>query len=230
MLFFNPLLATNFSNMRNIITKRHKSDPKNFNKTSWQKNDPEHLREWISEEFNKKAKSFPWNDQDLVPVLACVHGTDGPIAWKICSNGFSALASLDSGWYGRGIYFTSNACYAIPYFGTKKKPTILIALVIPGNIFPVTENKSSPESLQGKPLTAGYQSHYVHTMKSGDVCIKKLNTNFFDELVIPQETQVLPLFLLSINVESITKQVELWHREVATEERKERNTQKKSSD
>jgi len=59
-------------------------------------------------------------------------------------------------------------------------------------------------------------------MKSGDVCTKKLDANFYDELVIPQETQVLPLFLLSIDPESITKQVQLWHREVVSEERMER--------
>jgi len=120
------------------------------------------------------------------------------------------LASLDEGWYGRGIYFTSSAKYAIPYYGTKKEPAVLIALVIPGSIFPVTEGKSSKTSLQGSSLKAGYGSHYVHTLRSGEVCTQKMEDNYYDELVISQESQIMPIFLLTVNKKSVLEQVELW--------------------
>jgi hypothetical protein len=35
---------------------------------------------------------------------------------KICGTGFANLSSLDDGFYGKGIYFTTYALYALPYF------------------------------------------------------------------------------------------------------------------
>lgn len=71
----------------------------------------------------------------------------------ICSTGFAALSSLyvslqlsqispeplflesyflrDAGWYGTGVYFTTYAMYASPYFGTRKDPAVLISYVTP---------------------------------------------------------------------------------------------------
>src|SRR4051794_4525069 len=54
--------------------------------------------------------------------------------------------SLDDGYYGKGsahslvfdfasgIYFTSSIQYAIPYVQNKKKPSLLISLIVPGKI------------------------------------------------------------------------------------------------
>ena len=103
--------------------------------------------------MEKKVDLFPWNSFSEVPILATVHGTSGPSAWKICQGGFAALSSLDSGYYGAGkwffvgaqnetltesnpnficlgIYFTTSARYAIPYYGTKPDPSIIISYVI----------------------------------------------------------------------------------------------------
>src|SRR5437762_2006083 len=37
-----------------------------------------------------------------LPIVAVLHGTANEIAWKIVDNGFSALSTLDSGYYGQG--------------------------------------------------------------------------------------------------------------------------------
>lgn len=49
-----------------------------------------------------------------VPIIPTIHGTNADVAFKICSTGFSALSTLDEGYYGKGIYFTSSAHYALP--------------------------------------------------------------------------------------------------------------------
>ena len=44
----------------------------------------------------------------------------------------------------------------------KKKPTIMIAAVIPGNPFPVIEHPhTDTNSFKGKPCQAGFQSHFT---------------------------------------------------------------------
>jgi len=149
-----------------------------------------------------------------VPILPTLHGTDESVAWKICRSGFATLALLDAGWYGSGIYFTTDARYALPYFGTKQQPALLIALLIPGNIYPVTESHLTlSNSMVGKPIPGGYQSCYVHTQKSGFVC-KVVEPEYYDEIVIAQETQVLPVFLLTIEAKSIVQQLHIWQRDI----------------
>jgi hypothetical protein len=44
------------------------------------------------------------------------------------------------GYYGKGIYFSTSAVYIIPYFASKKRPAVLVSLLLPGNPFPVIEN------------------------------------------------------------------------------------------
>lgn len=50
-----------------------------------------------------------------VHLLQCWHGTSAPVAKTILEGGFAAIAKLDGGWFGKGIYFSSNAAYASKY-------------------------------------------------------------------------------------------------------------------
>lgn len=72
-----------------------------------------------------------------------VQGTREDAAWKISKNGFGTVASLDDGYYGRGIYFSSKLKYANLY-AKESKPgegkVFLVNLVIIGNPFPVIEH------------------------------------------------------------------------------------------
>ena len=42
-----------------------------------------------------------------VPIIIMAHGTSFEVGKSIASKGFATLASLDAGFYGKGIYFTS---------------------------------------------------------------------------------------------------------------------------
>ena len=62
--------------------------------------------------------------------------------------GFATLSSLEDGYYGQGeihsmlcerltllgIYFTSSAKYALPYYAHKVKPCIIMCFIIPGTV------------------------------------------------------------------------------------------------
>lgn len=116
--------------------------------------------------------------------------------------GFASLNSLDPGFFGRGIYLTSNAEYALRYAGTK--PAIVIAWILPGHPYPVVEDHKSDESLLGAPLQPGCQSHYVRTDMNGYV-VKKPDPTSYDEIVLGQENLVCPVLVLEIDVSNVLR-------------------------
>jgi hypothetical protein len=46
-----------------------------------------------------------------VQILRAWHGTSGGMAKKILKSGFANLAKMDDGWFGKGIYFSTNPEY-----------------------------------------------------------------------------------------------------------------------
>jgi hypothetical protein len=104
------------------------------------------------------------------------------------------------------MYFTRSALYALPYYATRTDPVVFICLVVPGNPYPVVEDPSDAKSFLAKPIKGGYQSHYVLTTKDGKPCKRKLQDGkFFDEVVIDQESQVIPIYLLRFNQPDLLK-------------------------
>ena len=71
------------------------------------------------------------------------------------------------GWFGKGIYFTSELKYAEKYSELaaqqhNKRAAIVISAVITGNPFPVIEHPfQDANSFLGKTCQIGYQSHCV---------------------------------------------------------------------
>jgi len=157
------------------------------------------LRAKVHEEYIKRVNSYSWNEDLKVPVLPVVHGTGLAVAKAISKTGFAALSSLDSGYFGKGIYFTSSAKYALPYSTLQSDPAFIISYVVPGNIYPTCEQHKGPESLAGKPLrTPGYNSHYVLTKKDGFAVTNPADNQFYDEVVVPEECQVAPAFIIEL--------------------------------
>jgi hypothetical protein len=172
-----------------------------FKQQNWIGDDSTGLRQWSMEKLNNFIDKFPWNTDESVKIIPQCHGTDFSTAQAISITGFATLSLLDSGWYGQGIYFSSSAKYTIPYFATKPQPTIIISYVIPGNVYPVIESSDDPNNQCGRPIKAGYQSHYISTTRKGKPITHPTNESY-DELVIGQEFQVVPAFILRINVTS----------------------------
>eukprot|EP01125_Pyxidicula_operculata_P013176 TRINITY_DN4359_c0_g2_i3.p1 TRINITY_DN4359_c0_g2~~TRINITY_DN4359_c0_g2_i3.p1 ORF type:complete len:1736 (-),score=241.48 TRINITY_DN4359_c0_g2_i3:164-5371(-) len=210
---YNNNLLSNFINRIDLIENRYEQSSEVFFKQGWKGKNDSKDREWIYSEYEKRVKEFDWNKKTETAILPTIHGTDKDIALKIADTGFAALSTLDAGWYGKGIYFTTYALYAIPYFGTKRNPSIIISYVIPGNTYPVSENHKSADSLSGAAMMGGYSSHYVCTTKDGYPTSKPVK-NHYDEIVIEQEVQIAPVYILTIDTSNIPNLLKEFQREI----------------
>jgi len=196
-----PLWPT-FSSHKIILEEKIADEP-NIWKQNWRKNDPNGLRAWVYEKYTQIGNMYSWNKDQQVPVIMTAHGTGLKIANKISLTGFASLASLDAGYFGQGIYFTTSIPYALPYARLQEDPAIIISYIIPGNIYPVVEHHKEENSLLGSPIKApGYNSHYVITSQDGYVAKTVGEIPVFDEIVIDQEAQVTPAFILQLSTDS----------------------------
>jgi len=137
----NPTLVQNFVSMRSILADRISSDPTVHDKRDWKQLKEEEgrkeRRQWVYDRMQELCRSYTWNrPADKVPIIPVLHGTNAPIAWKIAQTNFVTLSSLDAGFYGNGMYFSTSAMYTLPYYALKPQPAILICFAIPGTPSP----------------------------------------------------------------------------------------------
>jgi len=202
---YNPALVRAFITQLKINQSRKLADPFLFTQQSYMLMNDSESKSIVKEKFNERIAACLWNDDNTIPdIIPALHGTSMEVAWKICSTGFAALSSLDNGFYGKGIYFTTHMQYALSYFIGKKSPGVLISFVLPGNCYPVTEDPDGPNSLIGAPLTAGFNSHFAITNIRGGIATEEDEVHY-DEIVISQEAQATPFMLLSIQPKNLLK-------------------------
>lgn len=196
----NSMLGASFSNYRSILRQRIAENPILFCKKDWLLREGKNeLRSYVHERYLQLAEYFTWNDpEETVPILACLHATDFTTAKSIASKGFCALATLDEGFYGKGIYFSTYGSYVAPYFLGKEQPAILVNLVVGGNAFPVVEAAAEKDSFLGKPTASGYQSHFVLTKSDGTPVTAMHTEDESNEIVVSQEAQVVPIYIVRV--------------------------------
>jgi len=186
-----------------------------FVKKKWKMDKSSGIREWYADILNSKIDNWPWNNTDKreVSIIPVIHGTNFSTAVAICSSGFATLSVIDAGWYGAGIYFTSHVPYATPYFSRTSDPAVIIAYILPGNSYPACEDPCAPGSLVEQSIKPGYQSHYVVTKCNGYPVQKQVKSDYFDEIVVNQEAQICPAFIVKID-KSCIKSLEGYLREI----------------
>jgi hypothetical protein len=68
----------------------------------------------------------------------------------------------------------------------------------------------------GKPQQSGYNSHYVAVKRDGEVAsldlLKDPEANIFDEIVISQESQITPVYMITLTYKNASKKLRLWDR------------------
>lgn len=183
---YNTVLLDNF--VGTYLVQKERMSNKVFHKKTWTI-DP--IRTQVHGAYVALANSFSWNQPNYPTVISVMHGTAAPIAEMIAKTGFAALSTLDSGWYGTGIYFTTSFKYCMSYIAARQRPAIIISYVLPGNVYPVTARADH----EGKPLMAGYQSHYIKTTIDGKPSVN----GEYNEIVVAQESQILPLYIVEIS-------------------------------
>jgi len=212
---YNPLLIRNFVGSYLIQTDRSKHDANLFSQKKWAIGSNHIDSQFVYEHYVKTSQKHEWNQESGKPhiLLAC-HGTDQFVAERICQTGFATLSSVDAGYFGKGIYFTSYSMYCLPYIACKRAPTIILSWILPGNPYPVTEHHEGAESLMGTATKSGFNSHYVVTDKKGQATTKPTQSELFNEIVINQEAQIVPAFILCITPASLSAVASLWSRDI----------------
>jgi len=206
----SPFLAKTLSDVRKIILAQHLADKNAFQQRNQTHDEDFDSRIQVLAHLEHKIKQWDWNLTDrfsLVPVLPAVHATELMSAWKIVNSGFAIVGSFDKGFYGKGIYLSTSAQYVRQYLYLKNRPTILICFVVLGKCYPVIESHTGPYSLEAKPITDGYHSHYVVTSSDGKVANMSTNDEVYDEIILGQELTALPLFLLMIKKSGIMENI-----------------------
>jgi len=205
--------------------------PEIFKQKYWENCDPAALiwKTAIYNRFQKFALQFPNNihrDDGLVVIPAICGCTSKDAAEKMCSTGLKIAAKTDPGYYGKGIYFTTNVEYSLKYGNF-----LVICWIIIGNVYPVIEfpfwgdRKPCSQKFYDnlpvfqKPTLCGqavktengcvYDTHYTIVRAFTDendnaetavyVPCEHENVKFdvsFDEIVVFQESHVLPLYLV----------------------------------
>ena len=183
-----------------MITAKHADSEGLFKKDGWRQVSDVAVRKRYLLHLAEKITKFrhDFNDGDQVFVLPVVQGTSENAAFRIIKSGFGTVTSLDDGFYGRGMYFSSSFKYASSYAkSTSHGKVFLIALTVPGNPYPVTEppNKDNPTSLVGQASKIGYQSHYLEATQRGQPAMN-VAERYGDQLVVFEGSQTLPLFLV----------------------------------
>lgn len=199
----NPILSRNFDSHLRILWSKHLTNPQLFKSDHWRSMDPDDpaekmLKFRLFDHFSDYVDHFPWNKHLKLPVVCMLQGSTKTASESISENGFSVVATLDPGYYGKGIYFTHDLDYAMAY-----GKVVIVSMIIPGNIFPITKNPWKPGSYLGKPLQSGYQSHYTVVSKSSTVTAFPVSHSDIihkhkhaSELVIFDGAQALPMFIL----------------------------------
>jgi len=181
----NPKLRSAFEFKREAIEKQHRYNPGLFRKEGWRALEDAKQRNRMYLHLSSKISEFrgEFNDGSNPFVVPMINGTSEDSAFRVMEGGFGTVAGLDDGYYGRGMYFTSDMKYADMFAELQAKKSnpngrrganvLLISAVLPGNPYPVTEHpfvfekdgkaekKPNPFGLLGQACKAGYQSHYT---------------------------------------------------------------------
>jgi len=172
-VLYNPTLMMRFVHSRDLLDHKFQNENDVHFKASWLEKDEQSsqksLRENVYKEFTKFVNSFPWNQESMLPIIPVIHVTAWFSAWQIASSGFAALSRFDDGYYGKGIYFTTNAVYSLIYFSRNQKPGVIISYILPGNTYPVIEDPNGNSSLLGRGISP-YHSNFVLCQLDGMPC------------------------------------------------------------
>ncbi|CAF1477860.1 unnamed protein product [Didymodactylos carnosus] len=106
---------------------------------------------------------------------------------------FVGSKRTDSGWYGRGIYFSTSPKYCASYAHSDVNSIVYLicSLVKLGKMYHVTDM-----SYMGKEMRVDSDSHYVKVTASGHPT--NAEHSFFEEFVIKQSNQILPLYIIGL--------------------------------
>jgi hypothetical protein len=171
----------------------------------------EYRRDIMRELYYNVHKQNPDNKGDLSKgfggsVLPLWHGTRKDIAFKIINLGFASLQLTDIGFFGKGLYATNSAEYALNVYS---KPDdsghkcVILCWGIIGNPFPVTS--ADIKKLQGMGHYQNYDTHYIpvkpqtkNPTETVYIPCDKISDIVYEEFVVFNHLHLLPRYIFNV--------------------------------
>ena len=167
---------------------------------------------------------FAAAERDGVRVLPLWHGCSAAVADEIMSKGPAYLAKTDDGLFGAGIYLTPQPEYAAAYSSQffSQQPehrdvaegefVLLLCAVCVGSAYPLTR-AADYAVLSDGVLQCKYRSRHLHPGCDAHHVLVDAHKGFsppqvdsplehhFEEVVVAQEAQVLPIAKVTVRVD-----------------------------
>jgi len=227
----NSLLTNGFQYFLSTLKGKVKAKEKLFKKDDYKLLKDAYQREQYLLRFKditRKAEVFEKSNigTNVIPLF---YATTEEHINNICQNGFVGVTD-ENGYYGKGIYFTSDLNYAKTYgpISPTRKKYIVVSVVALGNPFPLTEHPfqddngetfktvkngveveiHNPNGYVSKAGRTGYQSHFVLVNKDEPKRAFPIRGEFTaefhtDVIVVFQESQALPVLILVFDAAAI---------------------------
>ena len=165
---------------------------------------------------------FAVTERDTVRVLPLWHGCSASVADEIMSKGPAALAKSDDGLFGAGVYLTPQPEYAAVYsselFSPQPSPAaaagnavLLLCAVCVGSAYPVTRAADMEVfggvmqcKYRNRALHPGCDTHHVLVDARMGFSLPPVDSpleHHFEEVVVAQEAQVLPIAKVTVRVD-----------------------------
>ena len=127
------------------------------------------------------------------------HGTKKSLVDSILQTSFANLATTDAGFFGKGLYFTPQPAYAFDVYCDPTAPDgrkdLFLNKICFYSAYPVYR-KSDKAKLEGKPNHENYDAHFIPIDATWDPA--EDNPITYDELVVFEAAQVLPVYWLTL--------------------------------
>jgi hypothetical protein len=146
-------------------------------------------------------------------IVRVWHGCHHTNVSKLVSDGFVALSTLDNGWFGKAMYFTSSAEYAAKY--TNSNGCLIMCYVVVLNPFPVITDDAPPGvnstnfRFYGSCNYSNYQCHYIPVANSEANTgldfrppLSGVQDALYDELAVFQQADILPQVIVHLKPQS----------------------------
>lgn len=198
--------------LQQLLSAEHKQEQPHFQPRLHRETNPAE-RQRLLDRLEKLTSEV--KHRRSVRLARVWHGCGREWMQKIIPDSFAALAKLDDGWFGKGIYFTSSAKYAATYAGSEG--CLIMCYVILLNPFPVISDDAPPRAssdefrFYGRDAHENYQCHYVPEMPmegGTDDDFRPppggVQEAEFDGIVIFQQTDILHQVIVHLRLERST--------------------------
>lgn len=147
-------------------------------------------------------------NQRHVNVMVLWHGCGDDVADDIVAAGAASICTTDPGYFGRGIYLSPQARYALEYARTKPENAagehvILLCAVAIGLAYPVTRGADYQPGAQlsnyfNRGLEGSCDAQYTQVVEREINGVKHQTTDHpgkfdYEEVVVNERAQVLPI-------------------------------------